>query len=307
MSDRAAAQALDACTEAFVAHREMLFRIVYDLLASVADTEDVLQETWLSWSGRQSRSDGADVGNARAYLVKVAVNHALARRASITRRRESYIGPWLPEPLISADAEPEGADKAILAESVSMALLVVLETLSPLERAVFVLYDVFGYQYPEIAEILDRSPAAIRQVAHRARGHVQARRPRFRADPRLQRQVTEKFLAAALGGDLSTLLEMMSPEVTMWTDGGGKARTASLRPVSGRAKVARLLAGYARRPQSEVVVKYWHVNGDPAAVVFAGGSLQAVIVLDLAPGDGLVRFVYTVANPDKLAWLGSES
>ena len=291
---------VETSTEVFVAHRELLFRIVYNLLGSVPDTEDILQETWLSWSGRQSRPDPAGVDNARAYLVKIAVNHALARRASATRRRESYVGPWLPEPLITADAGPDGADHALRAESVSMALLVVLETLSPLERAVFVLYDVFGYQYPEIAGILGRSPAAIRQLAHRAREHVQAGRPRFRADPRVQREVTEKFLAAALGGDLATLLEMMSPEVVMVTDGGGKVRGAGLRPVSGRERVARLLAGYARRPPLDVGVRYWHVNGDPAAVVFSGDSLQAVIVLDLSPDD-LVRAVYTVANPDKLA------
>jgi RNA polymerase sigma factor (sigma-70 family) len=300
---------VETSTEVFVAHRELLFRIAYNLLGSVHDAEDILQETWLSWSGRQSRSDPAGVDNARAYLVKIAVNHALARRASATRRRESYVGPWLPEPLITDGAGPDGAgpdgaDHVLRAESVSMALLVVLETLSPLERAVFVLYDVFGYQYPEIAGILGRSPAAVRQLAHRAREHVQAGRPRFRADPRVQREVTEKFLAAALGGDMATLLEMMSPEVTMVTDGGGKARGAGLRPVSGRERVARLLAGYARRPPFDVGVRYWHVNGDPAAVVFSGDSLQAVIVLDLSPDD-LVRAVYTVANPDKLACAGS--
>ena len=289
-----------------MAHRDLLFRIVYDLLGSVADTEDTLQETWLSWTARRSRSDPSGICNARAYLVKIAVNHALARRASIVRRRESYVGPWLPEPLITAEGDADGADKALRTESVSMALLVVLETLSPLERAVFVLYDVFGYQYPEIAEILGRSPSAIRQLAHRAREHVQAGRPRFRADPQVQRQVTEKFLVAALGGNLAMLLEMMSPEVTMWTDGGGKVRTAGLRPVSGRAKVARLLAGYARRPPLDVAVRYWHVNGEPAAVVFSGDSPQAVIVLDLSPDD-LVRAVYTIANPDKLAWPESVS
>jgi RNA polymerase sigma factor (sigma-70 family) len=305
MPATAAGETADAPTELFVAHRPALFGIVYNLLGSVADTEDILQETWLSWSGRQRRSGHADIGNTRAYLVKIAVNHAFARQASITRRKENYVGPWLPEPLITDDGDADGAYTPLRAESVSMALLVVLETLSPLERAVFVLYDVFGYPYPEIAEILERSPAAIRQVAHRAREHVHARRPRFRADPLILRQVTERFLAAALGGDLATLLEMMSPGITMWTDGGGKVRAASLRPVSERAKVARLLVGYARRPPLDLSVKYWRVNGDPAAVVFSGDSLQAVLVLDLSPDDGLVRTVYAVANPDKLGWSGS--
>ncbi len=239
--------------------------------------------------------------------MKIAVNHAFARQASITRRKENYVGPRLPEPLSTEDGEADRAHKALLAESVSMALLVVLETLSPLERAVFVLYDVFGYPYPEIAEILECSPVAIRQVAHRAREHVHARRPRFRTDPLILRQVTGRFLAAALGGDLATLLAMMSPGITMWTDGGGKVRAAGLRPVSERTKVARLLAGYARRPPLDLSVRYWRVNGDPAAVVFSADALQAVLVLDLSPDDGLVRAVYAVDNPDELGWSGSGS
>lgn len=307
MPSRPAGEVAGTPTEVFVTHRDTLFRIVYNLLGSVADTEDVLQETWLSWSGRQGRPDPIGPGTARAYLVKIAVNHVLARRAVITRRRESYVGPWLPEPLITPDLDAGGADQAVRAESVSMALLVVLETLSPLERAVFVLGDIFGYQATEIAEILDRSPAAVRQLAHRARGHVQAGQPRFRVDPRIQRRVTEKFLSAALGGDLATLLEMVSPGVTMWTDGGGQARGASLRPVRDRAKVVRLLAGYARRPPLDLSVKYWWVNGEPAAVVFSGDSLRAVITLGLSPTDGLVSGVYVVANPDKLACPGSGS
>jgi RNA polymerase sigma factor (sigma-70 family) len=303
VSSTSAGDSVDTSTEVFMAHRELLFRIVYDLLGSVADTEDTLQETWLSWTGRQSRSDPADICNARAYLVKIAVNHALARRASIIRRRESYVGPWLPEPLITAEGDTDGADKALRAESVSMALLVVLETLSPLERAVFVLYDVFGYQYPEIAEILGRSPSAIRQLAHRARAHIQARHPRFRADPRVQRQVTEKFLVAALGGDLATLLEMMSPEVTMWTDGGGKVR-AAIRPLRGADKVGRWVLGVIAGQPARFEARHVLVNGQPGLLLTSGGVLDNVVAADL-DRDDRISAIRLIRNPDKLRHLAT--
>ncbi|MGO4748731.1 sigma-70 family RNA polymerase sigma factor, partial [Streptomyces sp. 2MCAF27] len=229
MSDSPAQSPADTATRVFVSYRELLFSVVYNMLGSVADTEDVLQETWLSWAGRSRNSPMAEIDNPRAYLVRIAVNHALARRAGINRRRETYIGPWLPEPLVTdTAADPpadtvDSADRALRAETVSMALLVVLETLTPLERAVFVLHEVFDYAHPEIADILDRSPSAVRQLAHRARAHVHARRPRYQAHPRVQRQATEQFVSAALGGDLSALMEVLAPEVTLWTDGGGKA------------------------------------------------------------------------------------
>ena len=189
-----------------------------------------------------------------------------------------------------------------------MALLVVLETLTPLERAVFVLGEVFGYTHREIAEILGRRPAAIRQLAHRAREHVQARRPRYRTDPRLRRQVTERFVAAVSGGDLPALLRLLAPEVALWADGGGKAPTAGPRPVRGRDRVARLLTrgGAARAAAGlpRLGVRYRHVNGDPAALLFAGDAPFAVIVLELTPDGEQVSGIYAVTNPDKLAHLG---
>ncbi len=186
-----------------------------------------------------------------------------------------------------------------------MALLVVLETLTPLERAVFVLNEVFGYAHTEIAGILDRSPSAIRQLAHRAREHVHARRPRYQADPRVRRQVTERFLDAVVGGDLNALMEVLAPEVTLWADGGGKARAAGLRPVHGRDKVARLIIGdAARRPIPDLGVRHRRVNGDPSALLMSGDVVFAVIVLDLTPDGGQVRGVYAVTNPDKLARVG---
>ncbi|MEU9917746.1 RNA polymerase sigma factor SigJ [Streptomyces sp. NPDC051001] len=300
------ASSVEASTEVFVGYRELLFSIVYNLLGTVADTDDVLQETWLSWSAKKSRSPHEEIENPRAYLVRIAVNHALARKAAVKRRRETYVGPWLPEPLVTrgaAEEEPvaEPAHRALQSESVSMALMVVLETLSPLERAVFVLHDVFGYAHAEIAGILDRNPSSVRQLAHRARAHVQARRPRYQADPHVQQRVTERFIDAALGGDLGLLMEMLAPDVTMWTDGGGKVRTAGLRPVIGREKVCRLLAGYAGRTPKDLDIHYRHVNGDPSAVVFSEDSPYAVLVMDLSPDSDQVRGIYAVVNPDKLA------
>ncbi|MFI5794038.1 RNA polymerase sigma factor SigJ [Streptomyces sp. NPDC051677] len=290
---------------AFDEHRELLFSIVYNMLGSVADTEDVLQETWLSWATRNREQDAEPIEQPRAYLVRIAVNRALAHRAAVSRRRETYVGPWLPEPLVGPLTDPpvgdDAADAAVHAESVSMALLVVLETLTPLERGVFVLHEVFGYAHTEIADILGRSPSAIRQLAHRAREHVHARRPRYEPDPHVRQQVTERFLAAALGGDLDALLRILAPDVTLWSDGGGRTRTASLRPVHGRDKVARLFAALAPRSGQGLDVVYRRVNGDPSALLFAGDTPYAVMVLDLTPDGDQVCGIYTVANPDKLS------
>lgn len=278
-------------TTEFVEHRELLFSIVYNVLGSVADTEDVLQETWLSWVSRE----GAPVENPRAYLVRTAVNHALARRAALARRKETYVGQWLPEPVVTP--LDEGVERT---ESFSMALLVVLESLSPLERAVFVLHEAFGFAFTEIAEMLDRTPAAVRQVAHRAREHVRARRPRYPVGPGRGREVTERFLSAATGGDLDALLAVLAPDVTLWTDGGGKGPATSLEPVQGRDAVARLFVTVASAPTARLTIRYRRVNGEPSVVIFADGEPFAVIVLDVDPDTGLVTGVYSVTNPDKL-------
>jgi RNA polymerase sigma factor (sigma-70 family) len=301
--DRSAAQAggegtsvLETTTASFVELRDLLFSVVYNLLGTVSDTEDVLQDTWLAWasSGRE------EVVNARAYLLRIAVNQALSRLRSARRSREAYVGPWLPEPLATGTDGPESAERA---EAVSMAMLVVLETLTPLERTVFVLHEVFGYDHPEIAAVLGRSPAAVRQLAHRAREHVRARRPRYQPDPSARRAATERFLAAALGGDLNALLEVLAPDVTLWSDGGGKLGLAR-RVIQGRDKVARLVvAGAARYPTADVVIDYAEVNGGPAALLFTGGKLFGVVVVDLTEQGDRVRAVYTVVNPDKLTAL----
>ncbi|WP_405014077.1 RNA polymerase sigma factor SigJ [Kitasatospora sp. NBC_01539] len=302
--------ARDAATRVYTDHRELLFGVVYSMLGSVADTEDVLQDTWLAWTARDTDTAAAPVESPRAYLVRIAVNKAIARRAAVSRRRESYVGPWLPEPLISR-LDPAGpqagtadtadtADTVERAESVSVALMVVLETLTPLERAVFVLHEVFGYSHPEIADTLGRTPAAVRQVAHRARAHVQARRPRYRPEPRVRRQVTERFAAAVGGGDLHALLELLAPEVTLWADGGGKAVAAGLRPVHGRDRVARVLVQGAGRTGTGLEVRWARANGDPSALLFRGDTPFGVLVLDLTPDGEQVAGVYFLTNPDKL-------
>ncbi|MFC9997274.1 RNA polymerase sigma factor SigJ [Nocardia sp. NPDC127526] len=291
-------------TEIFAAHRELLFSIVYNMLGSVADTEDVLQDTWLAWVGR-NRPGAEEITSPRAYLVRIAVNHALSRRTLESRRRETYVGPWLPEPLVSDLPEvrdsADAADPTLRAETVSLAMLVVLENLTPLERVVFVLHDVFGYPHAEIGEILARETPAIRQIAHRARSHVHARRPRYQADPQVQRAVTEKFLAAQVGGDVTALLELLAPDATFWSDGGGKSR-AALRPVHGADKIVRLITSpmvIATVP--DIGIEYRWVNGDPSAVVLSGDSPYAVVVLDIDPDTELVRGIYAVRNPDKLS------
>ncbi|MEU8109400.1 RNA polymerase sigma factor SigJ [Nonomuraea muscovyensis] len=289
----------EAVTEQFLGYRELLFSVVYNMLGSVADTEDALQEVWLAWSARHRRQEAGPVENARAYLVRVAVNQALARRADMSRRQETYVGPWLPEPLVMAEDNAAGATERIA--SLSIGVLVVLETLSPLERAVFVLHEVFGFGHPEIADILGRTPVAVRQLAARARRHVHARRPRHRVEPDVHAQVTERFAAAALGGDLQALLKVLAPDVTLWTDGGGKGPATSLRPVQGRDQVAALFMSVAATlPAEGLDIRYRRVAGDPCALVFSGDSPLAVVVVDLTPDGDRIAGIYSVTNPDKL-------
>ncbi len=292
-------RALDAATASFAEHRELLFSVVYNVLGTVTDTEDVLQDTWLAWAGVERE----EVANPRAYLLRIAVNQALSKLRRARRSREDYVGPWLPEPLaIGADAE----DSTERAEAVSLAMMVVLETLTPLERTVFVLHESFGYDHREIAAILGRSPVAVRQLAHRAREHVQARRPRFQPDPGARRALTERFLAAALGGDLPALLEVLAPDVTFWSDAGGKVRAAR-RVIQGRDKVARLVVeGATKYRPADLTIRQADVNGGPAALLFAGDALFAVVAVDVSEEGDRVRGIYTVVNPDKLKALAAE-
>jgi RNA polymerase sigma-70 factor (ECF subfamily) len=285
---------------AFDGHRRLLFTVAYQMLGSVADAEDAVQDAWLRWAA----ADREDVADPRAYLVRIVTRLALDRLSSARTRRETYVGPWLPEPLLtgSEPRPPDPADEAELGEQVSLALLVVLETLSPAERAVFVLREVFGMPSAEVAAVLGRSEAAVRQLAHRAREHVAARRPRFDTDRAAQREVTERFLAAAVGGDVAALLGVLAPGAVLVTDGGGRAR-AALRPIVGAEKVARFLAAVG--PEGAAVPGLWmevtEVNGEPGIVAWtADGPLMATT---LVVADGRVDQVLVFRNPDKLAGL----
>jgi RNA polymerase sigma-70 factor (ECF subfamily) len=272
----------------FERHRRTLFGIAYRMLGSVADAEDIVQEAWLRWDAVET-----DVDNPRAYLTRTVTNLALNHLGSAAVQREEYVGPWLPEPLVT---EPDASRDVEQAESVSLAMLVVMETLSPLERAVFVLKEVFGFPYAEIARVLDRSEASVRQVGHRARSHVQARRPRYAGADEV-REVTERFLAACLGGDLNQMMELLAPDVTAWTDGGGKVQ-AALRPLHGADNVARWLLGVLGRIQEEIDVRFVDVNGQPGILVLLDGRPDAVGVVDIA--DGRITTLRLVRNPDKL-------
>ena len=232
--------ATQPATEAFVAHRNLLFTVAYEMLGSAADAEDVLQETWLRWV----KVDLEQVRDQRAYLVRITTRQALNRLRTMKRRKETYVGPWLPEPLLTA---PDVAEDVELAESVSMALMLVLETLSPTERAVFVLREAFDVSYDEIAAAVDKSPAAVRQIAHRARQHVDARRPREVVSPSETRAALASFRRALETGDLQGLLDVLAPDVVLVSDGGG-VKQAALRPVTGAERVVRfILGGHARR------------------------------------------------------------
>lgn len=285
---------MSSSAELFEEHRSLLFTVAYELLGSVADADDVVQESWLRWA----EVDHGDVRDPRAYLVRVVTRQALNRLRTVSRRRESYVGPWLPEPLLTA---PDVADDVELAEAVSLAMLVVLDSLSPLERAVFVLREVFGFDYAEIAESTGRSADAVRQLASRARKHVQARRP----DPpptAETEQVAASFFAAAAGGDLQDLMDLLAPDVVLLSDGGGKAK-AALRPIVGADKVARFLLGI-RPADGDFDVEWRSVNGTPSAIIHLGGRLDSVATGVVA--DGKVVRLYLVRNPDKLTGLQDE-
>lgn len=287
---------MDHATATFSEHRELLFSIAYNVLGDVTDTEDVLQDAWLSWAAAEHEL----IDNPRAYLVRIVVNKSLSRLRRIQRSRETYIGPWLPEPLIT-DTDADAAERTLRLESVSMALMVVLETLTPLERAVFVLREVFGYSHGEIGAVLGRTPAAVRQLAHRAREHVQARRPRVEVEQEVRRAVTERFLDAAIGGDLNALMEVLAPDVEFWTDAGGQVKAAR-RVVSGRDNVARLLA--SKTIWSDLAglsTRYVTVNGDLAVLMYDDANrLYGVGIVDPDDDGQHVRSVYGIVNPDKL-------
>ncbi|NUO46994.1 MAG: RNA polymerase sigma-70 factor [Streptomyces sp.] len=291
---------IDTVTDVFEEHRPVLLGVAYRMLGRVADAEDVVQEAWLRWSG----ADRADVREPRGYLVRITTRLAIDRLRQIKARNEAYVGPWLPEPYVTdfGDVVPDTAERAVLADSVSLAVLVVMESLSPLERAVFVLREAFGYPYADIAALLDREEPAVRQLAGRARRHVEERRPRYEVDPAQRRDFTERFLAAAAEGDLDALMSLLAPDVRLVGDSGGKSK-APVRIIETADKVGRFLVGAARKGVPDMSFRALELNGGPAVVVLSGDEVVTVFQVDVA--DGRIQSVYLLSNPDKLQSLSA--
>ena len=279
-------------TDAFVTHRNLLFTVAYEMLGSAADAEDVLQEVWLRWADVDD-----DVREERAYLVRITTRLSLNKMRSQARLREEYVGQWLPEPLLTA---PDVAEDIVLADSVSTAMLLVLETLPPVERAVFVLREVFAVDYDEIATAVDKSPAAVRQIAHRARSHVEARRPKNEVPQAMANEVMDRFLLATATGDLQSLMDVLAPDIVLITDGGG-FKQAARRPILGVEKVLRFLLGVRDASSRADVVM---INGSPALRLELEGELDSIATFTVA--GGVVTEVFIVRNPHKLAWLETE-
>jgi RNA polymerase sigma-70 factor (ECF subfamily) len=276
--------------DAFVNHRGLLFTVAYEMLGSAVDAEDVVQETWLRWAD----VDQAEVRDPRAYLVRMVTRQALNRLRTVSRQREDYVGEWLPEPLITS---PDVAEDAELAENVSIAMLTVLETLGPAERAVFVLHEVFETPSDEIAEVVGKTPAADRQIAHRAREHVAARRPRMHVDRAEQEATLHKFMAAVTSGDVQGLVEVLAPDVVLIADGGGLV-PAARKPLIGAERVVAFLARVA--DLSDLVATTAWLNGMPGARFNVAGDDTAV---SLVVENDLVTRIYAIRNPQKLRWL----
>ena len=282
----------------FVTHRGLLFTVAYEMLGSAADAEDVLQESWLRWAD----VDRARVQDPRAYLVRMVTRQSLNLLRTASRRREEYVGPWLPEPVLTA---PDVADDVVLAESVSLAMLTVLETLGPTERAVFVLHEVFDVPFDEIADAVGKTPAAVRQIAHRARDHVAARRPRAAVDASEHDRVVQRFIAVMNTGDVQGLMDVLAPDVVSVTDSGGLVRHAARRPLVGADRVVAFLQGSIAKLDTALAVVPLHINGMLAAGIQLGGELMAAVSFDVE--DGRITQVFSVANPAKLAALDTEA
>lgn len=292
--------ATETVTDVFEEHRPVLIGVAYRMLARIADAEDVVQEAWLRWSAASRE----DVREPRAFLVRIVTHLAIDRLRQLGTRREAYVGPWLPEPLVTdfGPTAPDTAEQAVLADSVSVAVLVVLESLSPLERAVFVLREAFGFPYAEIAATLDRTEAAVRQLAGRARRHVEERKPRYDVDPAQRRDLTERFLAAAAGGDIAALLTLLAPDVRLVGDSGGKSK-APLRILQSADKVGRFLFAVAGQIP-DLAIRFLELNGGPAVLVLSGGKPDSAVQVDVR--GGVIQCVYIVRNPDKLTAFARE-
>ncbi|MBT2385262.1 RNA polymerase sigma-70 factor [Streptomyces sp. ISL-11] len=288
----------DTALGTFEEHRTILTGVAYRMLGRVADAEDVVQEAWLRWAG----AERDEVRDARGYLVRITTRLAIDRLRQVRSRNEAYVGPWVPEPIATdfGATVPDTAERAVLADSVSLAVLVVLESLSPLERAVFVLREAFGFPFREIAATLDRSETAVRQLAGRARRHVDERRPRFAVDPAQRRDLTERFLAAATGGSIEQLLELLAPDVRLVGDSGGRTK-GPLRVIESADKVGRFLFAVARTSVAEPELRFMEINGAPGVLILSRGRPDTVCSVEVA--DGRITGIYLQRNPDKLTAL----
>ena len=285
----------DDHAERFMLLRPLLFTIAYEILGSTTESDDVLQDSYLRWA----QIDLSTVHDTKSYLARLVTRQALNALRAGARRREDYVGPWLPEPLLLE--EQDASADVVLAESVSMAMLVLLETLGPDERAVFVLREVFGFDYGEIAEAVDKPAATVRQIAHRAREHVHARRRRFApVDPEQNARITAEFMAAVASGDVQTVMSMLAPDVAWTADSGGKA-SAARRPVIGADKVARAVVGLVGRGMQlpDVRVETVICNAAPALLIYQADRLEGVFTVEIV--DGKISNFYAMRNPDKLA------
>ncbi len=282
----------DEHAERFTHLRPLLFTIAYEILGSATEADDVLQESYLRWAD----VDLATVNDTKAFLAKLVTRQSLNSLRAQSRRREDYVGPWLPEPLLLE--QKDASTDVVLAESVSMAMLVVLETLSPDERAVFVLREVFGFSHDEIASTIEKSPTAVRQLAHRAREHVQARRKRFEpVDPKTSMEITTQFFAAASTGDVDGLLEMLSTDVVWTADSDGRV-SAARRPVTGAEKVAKLVVGLVRVAGEAGRVEPAMYNNAPALKLYLGENFEGIITVEIT--EGRISHFYAMRNPEKL-------
>lgn len=275
--------------ETFNEHRPLLFSIAYRMLSSVMDAEDMVQETFLRW---QQAADG-EVRSPKSYLSTVVTRLCIDELRSARVRREEYIGPWLPEPLVTDDVE----ENVALADSISMAFLVVLESLSPTERAAFLLREVFDYDFDEVSRILEKSEANCRQLVHRARERVNERRPRFDATREEAEEIAHRFLEAARTGDMKALLDMLAPDATLWSDGGGKV-LAAINPIYGAEKVARFMVGVNSKAPPNATSHMITVNGQPGVISYLGDEPYVVAVADII--DGKVCGIRAISNPEKL-------
>jgi RNA polymerase sigma-70 factor (TIGR02957 family) len=281
----------------FVVHRRLLFTIAYEMLGSAADAEDVLQESWLRWAS----VDKSEIRAPRAYLVRVVTRQGLNHLRTAARRREDYVGEWLPEPLLTT---PDVADDAELADNLSIAMLTVLETLGPAERAVFVLREVFDVPYDEIADAVGKTPAAVRQIAHRAKEHVSARSPRVRVVRSEHEKAVERLVAALNTGNIQGLMDILAPDVVSVADSGGKVRGAARRPIVGADRLSRYLVGGMAKAGGTLAVTTMRVNGRLAFRMEQDGQLVAVASVTVE--NGLVTQIFSTANPDKLGRLDQE-